>query len=298
MFSSLSELESVAEKRKLPISEIILENEIEQSGNTRETIIFEMQRRYAVMRRSIQQGINKPIHTLSGMTKGNAFRFNQWRNEHPRESICGDLLSRAVARALAVGEVNASMGCIVATPTAGSAGILPAVMTTLQDARHFSDDQMISALLTVSGVGIVIMNRAHVSGAAGGCQAETGSAAAMTAAGVVELLGGSPHQAVNAVAIALTNMLGLVCDPIAGLVEVPCIKRNAAAVGQAFIASELALAGIESVIPADEVIDAMEHIGARMDERLRETAQGGLAATPTGKKLAASIWNRMEKKES
>ena len=297
MFSSISELISLAEHLQLPISEIVLRTEIEQTGRTRQEILEEMTRRYAVMRRSIKQGISKPIHTLSGMTKGDAFRFNRWLNTNPDQCLCGGLLGQAVARSLAVGEVNASMGCIVATPTAGSAGILPAVLTTLQDARSFSDESMVSALFTASGVGIVIMNRAHVSGAAGGCQAETGSAAAMTAAGVVELLGGSPRQSAHAAALALTNMLGLVCDPIAGLVEVPCIKRNAAAVGQAFIAADLAMAGIESLIPADEVIDAMERIGTRMDERLRETAQGGLAASPTGKKLAASIWNRMDKKE-
>ena len=196
----------------------------------------------------------------------------------------------AVARAMAVNEVNAGMGCIVATPTAGSAGILPAVLLTLQEARGFGDEDLVRALFTASGIGAVIVRRAHVSGAAGGCQAETGSAACMAAGAAVELLGGTPHQSAHAVAITMKNMLGLVCDPVAGLVEVPCVKRNAAGAAQCFIAVDLALAGVESIIPADEVIDAMAQIGRRMDERFKETAQGGLAATPTGRRLARMVW--------
>jgi L-serine dehydratase len=191
---------------------------------------------------------------------------------------------------MAVNEVNAGMGCIVATPTAGSAGILPAVLLTLQEARGFGDEALVNALFTASGIGAVIFRRASVSGAAGGCQAETGSAAAMAAGAAVELLGGNPRQSAQAVAITMKNMLGLVCDPVAGLVEVPCVKRNAAGAAQCFIAVDLALAGVESVIPPDEVIDAMASIGRRMDERFKETAQGGLAATPTGRKLAEMVW--------
>ena len=162
---------------------------------------------------------------------------------------------------------------------------------TLQALRGFSDDHLVAALFTASGVGAVIVHRAHVSGAAGGCQAETGSAAAMAAAAAVELLGGAPHQSAHAVAITLKNMLGLVCDPVAGLVEVPCVKRNAAGTAQCFVAVDLALAGVESIIPPDEVIDAMAEIGRNMNERYRETAQGGLAATPTGKRLAKLVWD-------
>ncbi len=199
-------------------------------------------------------------------------------------------MARAMARAMSVNEVNAGMGCIVATPTAGSAGILPGVLLTLQEAHGLSDEQLVEALFTAGGLGGVIVRRAHVSGAAGGCQAETGSAAAMAAAAAVELLGGSPRQSAQAVAITLANMLGLVCDPVAGLVEIPCVRRNAAGVAQCFVAIDLALAGIASAIPADEVIDAMAGIGRQMDERLRETAQGGLAATPTGRRLAKEVW--------
>lgn len=191
---------------------------------------------------------------------------------------------------MAVNDINTEMGCIVATPTAGPAGILPAVLVTLQEERDFGDDQLVNALFTAGGIGAVIVSRAHVSGAEGGCQAETGSAAAMTAGAAAELLGGTPNQAAQAVAIALKNMLGLVCDPVAGLVEVPCVKRNAAGVAQCFVAVYLALAGVESVIPPDEVIDAMESLGRKMDVRFKETAQGGLAATPTGKRLAKLVW--------
>jgi L-serine dehydratase len=247
-----------------------------------------MRRRLEVMRHSTEQGLAQPIISLSGISGGSAYRFWNWLDDH--QPLTGPILSRALARAMAVNEVNAGMGCIVATPTAGSAGILPGVLLTLQEARGFTDDQLVAALFTASGIGAVIVRRAHVSGAAGGCQAETGSAAAMAAGAAVELLGGSPQQSAQAVAITLKNMLGLVCDPVAGLVEVPCVKRNAAGAAQCFIAVDLALAGVESVIPPDEVIDAMASIGRRMDERFRETAQGGLAATPTGKRLAQLVW--------
>ncbi|MFN8456804.1 MAG: L-serine ammonia-lyase, iron-sulfur-dependent, subunit alpha [Anaerolineae bacterium] len=288
MFDSMVEMIERAESVGQPLSEIVVQAEVAQSGETREAIWARMQRRLAVMRRSTEQGLAQPIISLSGISGGSAYRFWQWLDG--RQPLTGPILSRALARAMAVNEVNAGMGCIVATPTAGSAGILPGVLLTLQEARGFTDDQLVAALFTASGIGAVIVRRAHVSGAAGGCQAETGSAAAMAAGAAVELLGGTPQQSAQAVAITLKNMLGLVCDPVAGLVEVPCVKRNAAGAAQCFIAVDLALAGVESVIPADEVIDAMASIGRRMDERFRETAQGGLAATPTGKRLAQLVW--------
>ncbi|WP_343410845.1 L-serine ammonia-lyase, iron-sulfur-dependent, subunit alpha [Candidatus Amarolinea dominans] len=194
---------------------------------------------------------------------------------------------------MAVNEVNAGMGHC-ATPTAGSAGILPGVLLTLQAVRGFSDDDLVAALFTASGIGAVIIHRAHVSGAAGGCQAETGSAAAMAAGAAVELLGGTPHQSAHAVASALKNMLGVVCDPVAGLVECRASSATRGA-AQCFVAVDLALAGVESVIPPDEVIDAMAEIGRNMNERYRETAQGGLATTPTGKRLAKLVWSEKQK---
>lgn len=290
MFKSLERLVTQAEENNVPLHEIILRAEEQQSGSSRSALRDKMHARLEVMRKSANEGLHRPTQTLSGMAGGNAFQFANWLQTH--EPLTGPVLSRAIAHALSIGEINAGMGCIVATPTAGSAGIVPAVLLSLQERYQLSDDRLIDGLFTAGGVGIVITMRANVSGAAGGCQAETGSAAAMAAAAAVEVMGGVPRQAANAVAIVLKNMLGLVCDPVAGLVEVPCIKRNAAGVAQALVAVDLVMAGITSTIPADEVIDAMQRVGERMDERLRETAQGGLAATPTGRKLADEFWSR------
>ena len=290
MFSSIADMVQQAEKSQLPLSRLVQQSEAAQTDSSVEEIRARMQQRLEVMRRSAEQGVSKPIKSLSGISGGNAYRLWGWlQNNTP---VTGPILSRAVARAMAVNEVNAGMGCIVATPTAGSAGILPGVLLTLQETYDFTDDQLVDALFTAAGIGTVIVRRAHVSGAAGGCQAETGSAAAMAAGAAVELLGGTSHQSGQAVAITFKNMLGLVCDPVAGLVEVPCVKRNAAGAAQCFVAIDLALAGVESVIPPDEVIDAMASIGRRMDSRFKETAQGGLAATPTGKRLIQLLWDQ------
>jgi len=288
MFESVEELVQQAESREDSLAQVVIDAEIEQCSLACEEIRGRMQNRLDVMRASAEKGMQEPVQSLSGISGGNAYKFSQWLASN--QSITGPLLSQAVARGMAVNEVNAGMGCIVATPTAGSAGTLPAVLLTLQEAYQFSDEQLVEAMFVASGIGMVIVRRAHVSGAAGGCQAETGSAAAMAAAAAVFLLGGSPRQSAQAVAISLKNMLGLVCDPVAGLVEIPCVKRNAAAVAQCFVATDLAMAGVESVIPPDEVIDAMANIGRRMDDRFKETAQGGLAATPTGKRLAQMVW--------
>ncbi|HVZ50084.1 MAG TPA: L-serine ammonia-lyase, iron-sulfur-dependent, subunit alpha, partial [Gemmatimonadaceae bacterium] len=197
-------------------------------------------------------------------------------------SVFGDVL----ARALAVQEVNAAMGVIVAAPTAGGAGVLPAVLTGLAAARGVGDDRLIDALATAGLIGAVVAERASLSGAEGGCQAETGAAAGMAAGAATEMLGGSPRQVGHAVALAQQGTLGLVCDPLGGLVELPCVFRNATGAAIALAAVEMALAGVEFAIPADEVIDTMGEIGAAMDVRYRETAGGGLAATPTGRRLA------------
>jgi L-serine dehydratase len=288
MFNSMADMVAAAEAAGQRLAEVVIQAEAGQSQADPADLRRRMARRLEVMRRSADQGLAEPVMSLSGISGGNAHKFWYWLDDN--EPLTGPVLSRAVARAMAVNEVNAGMGCIVATPTAGSAGILPAVLLTLQEARGFSDEQLVDALFTASGIGAVIVFRAHVSGAAGGCQAETGSAAAMAAGAAVELLGGAPRQSAQAVAITMKNMLGLVCDPVAGLVEVPCVKRNAAGAAQCLVAVDLALAGVESVIPPDEVIDAMASIGRRMDVRFKETAQGGLAATPTGKKLAELVW--------
>jgi L-serine dehydratase len=289
MFDSIDQMVTLATNTGQPLYEVVIQAEMDHSGKSRASLLDRMHRRLEIMKHAAAQGIAEPVLSISGISGGNAFRFWNWL-EAGHVPLTGAVLSRAVARAMAVNEVNAGMGCIVATPTAGSAGILPAVLLTVQEARGLDDEQLVHALFTASGIGAVIVRRAHVSGAAGGCQAETGSAACMAAGATVELLGGTPRQSAQAVAITMKNMLGLVCDPVAGLVEVPCVKRNAAGAAQCFIAVDLAMAGVESVIPADEVIDAMAQIGKRMDERFKETAQGGLAATPTGRRLAQLVW--------
>ena len=195
-----------------------------------------------------------------------------------------------MTKALAVSQTNACMGRIVAAPTAGSCGILPSALLTISESRNIPNEDVVMALFTASAVGMVIANNASIAGAAGGCQAECGAASAMAAAAIVEICGGTPKMCEHACAIALKNILGLVCDPVAGLVEIPCIKRNAACVANAFVAAELALAGIESAIPADEVIIAMKKIGDAMSSTLKETAEGGLAVTPTGKKLCEKVF--------
>lgn len=289
MFESLQELVNESESTGQSLAEIVIVAEMENSGLGREEVRVKMSKRLQVMQQSAQQGLDKPIHSLSGISGGSAHKFWNWLDGN--KPVTGSVMSRAVARAMAVNEVNAGMGCIVATPTAGSAGILPATLISLQEEYRFTDDEIIDALFVASGIGMVVVNRANVSGAMGGCQAETGSAAAMAAGASVALLGGSPRQSIHAAGMTLKNMLGLVCDPVAGLVEVPCVKRNAAGVAQCFVAIDLAMAGVESVIPPDEVIDAMAQIGRVMHKDLKETGLGGLAATPTGRRLAKLVWD-------
>lgn len=240
------------------------------------------------MRESVQAGVAASGRSVSGLTGGEAKKYNDYIQQN--DSLLGGAAAKAAAYALAASCVNASMGIIVAAPTAGSCGILPGVLLSMQESRGFTDDEIASALLCAAGVGQVIAMRATLSGAEGGCQAECGSASAMAAAAVCELMGGSPEACCHAAALALKNSLGLVCDPVAGLVEVPCVKRNAVFAVAALTAADMALAGIRSAIPVDEVIDAMFSIGQAMPAALRETAKGGLAATPTGCRLKASLY--------
>ena len=240
------------------------------------------------MKECIEPGCDANLKSTSGLTGGSAFKMREV--SRAGNTLTGSMISGALFRALAVSELNASMGRIVAAPTAGSCGILPAAVLTLQEERGLSDEACVMALFTASAVGTVIAENASIAGAQGGCQAECGAAAAMAAAALTELSGGTPQMASDAVAIALKNILGLVCDPVAGLVEIPCIKRNASGVAGAFVAAELALAGIDSAIPADEVIWAMKKVGDAMSPALKETAEGGLAATPTGQKLYKKVF--------
>ena len=196
--------------------------------------------------------------------------------------LCGKFIGKVMEKALKTGESNACMKRIVAAPTAGSCGVVPAVFLTLEEEKHFSEEKMVEALYVAAGIGGVIANRAFLAGAAGGCQAEIGSASAMAAGGVAYLMGGDAVQISHAATLALKNLLGLACDPVAGLVEVPCVKRNVMGAVNAMTSSDMVMAGITSKIPPDEVIDAMRAIGRSMSEDIRETGKGGLAGTPTG----------------
>ena len=287
-YHSLSSLIQASVQEGWTISRLVLAQQAAQMEQTEEALYRKMEKTYRVMAASIEPGCRKNLRSTSGLTGGSAYKMRQV--SEAGKSLTGPLLSGALYRALAVSELNASMGRIVAAPTAGSCGILPAAVLTMEKDRGCSEKDCIMSLFTASAVGMIIANNASLAGAEGGCQAECGSAAAMAAAAITELAGGTPEMAGHAVAIALKNILGLVCDPVAGLVEIPCIKRNASGVAGAFVAAELALAGIESAIPADEVIWAMKKVGDAMSPALKETAEGGLAATPTGKKLHDQVF--------
>lgn len=282
MYRSLQDAVRDAEAQKKTLAQIALEAESRDQGRPIAEIRGALKRALDVMRGAIAQGLTGDLRSASGLVGGDAAKLHKGPAGPLAETPFRDVL----ARALAVQEVNAAMGVIVAAPTAGGAGVLPAVLTGLADARKLSDEKLVDALATAGLIGAVVAERASLSGAEGGCQAETGAAAAMAAGAATEMLGGIPAQVVNAVALAQQATLGLVCDPLGGLVELPCVFRNATGAAIALAAIEMALAGITFAIPADEVIDTMGEIGREMDVRYRETAGGGLAATPTGRRLA------------
>lgn len=282
-WSSLAEMAACAKEQGISLGRLVFLKEVRDTESQESTVFERMGKNWQVMKAAVEEGLNNPRKSRGGMIGGDGHKLAAFQKKG--NALSGDILN-AVSRSLGVAELNASMGKIVAAPTAGSCGIIPGVLTMLQEKLELSDEAIVYALFAASGIGLVIAQRASLSGAQGGCQAECGSAAAMAAAAAVELAGGTPFQALDAVAISLKNNLGLVCDPVAGLVEVPCAKRNALGAANALVAADMALAGIRSVIPADEVIGAMAEIGRAMPETLRETAQGGLAKTPTGVKLA------------
>lgn len=277
----------LAEQQGKKIGEIILAEQAEESDKSETELRERMAQNLRVMREAVSIGLMGNRKSLSGLVGGEAAKVETLRRSG--KSLIGERVNGAIARALAVVEVNASMGKIVAAPTAGSCGVLPAVLFTVEEALDASEEELVTALFTSAGIGMIIADRANVSGAEGGCQAEIGSAAGMAAAAAVELAGGSPKDTAHAAAIAMKSFLGLVCDPVAGLVEVPCVKRNATAATVALAAAEMVLAGIDSAIPLDEVIDAMNEIGKQMPCSLKETAQGGLAITPTGRRIQADF---------
>lgn len=287
-YLSIAELVDQATAQGARISQIVLRDQAEQMDTEPQVLFRKMRENYHVMQESIQKGADPDIKSTSGLTGGDAWKL--YSVYEKKKSLTGSFMAGAMWRALAVSELNAAMGRIVAAPTAGSCGILPAAIVTMQEEYSLDEYDCVMALFTASAVGMVIGNNASLAGASGGCQAECGSASAMAAAAIVELAGGTPQMSGEACAIAIKNILGLVCDPVAGLVEIPCIKRNAGGVTTAFMAAELALAGITSHIPADETILAMKRVGDTMPASLRETAEGGLAMTPTGQALNTRVF--------
>lgn len=289
-FAYICELIELASKQEQPISAIVRQYEIERSQSTADQVQQSMEVNLRVMREAVISGLQGKEKSASGLIGGDASRLFQRMEQG--QTVSGQSISRAAAYALAVSEVNAAMGRIVACPTAGSCGILPGALLAAAELLNASDEQVVNALFTAAGIGIVIAENASISGAQGGCQAECGSAAAMAAGAIVEMAGGTPKQVGHALALALKSTLGLVCDPVAGLVEVPCVKRNAFGAVQAVLAADLALSGVESVIPADEVIAAMYEIGLAMPSSLRETSQAGLAKTKAAKAIEERLYGK------
>ncbi len=288
LFKSIKELVNLAEEREQKISDIMIDFEMKNSELSKEEVVKRMEYSLQVMREAIDKGLTEDIRSRSGLIGGDAKKLSEYINNG--KFLSGEYILKAVSRAVATSEVNAAMGVIVATPTAGSVGVLPGVIFSAAEKLHANEESMVRALFTAGAIGIVIANNAFISGAAGGCQAEIGSATGMAAAAVVEMAGGTPRQSAEAMGIALKNLLGLTCDPVAGLVEVPCVKRNAMGAALAMISADMALAGITSVIPPDEVVEAMYRIGCAMPLALKETAMGGLAITPTAKMLEFKIF--------
>lgn len=286
----MEELLKQCGEKSLGIGELMLEWEASKTGRSRKEIFDKMKERLLRMKDAVEAGIEDNSTAPSGISGGDAYLMQQYKEKG--NYLMGSITVDAMKYAFATSETNARMGVIVATPTAGSAGILPGCIFALKENTDIPFDELVMGLFTASAIGYVIANRAFISGAAGGCQAEVGSAVAMAAAAIVEMNGGLPAQAVHAAAMGLKSLLGLVCDPVAGLVEVPCIKRNVIGTSIAFTAAEMALAGIQSRIPCDEVIGAMYDIGKNMPRTLKETALGGLAATPTGEKLKEKIMGK------
>lgn len=288
MFKTIAELIEITESKDIAISEVMILKEMDVTGKSREAIFSQMEQNLDVMEAAVERGIKEGVKSRSGLTGGDAVLLQNYIKTG--KSLAGETLLDAVSKAVATNEVNAAMGTICATPTAGSAGVVPGTLFGLKDKLNPTKEQMVRYLFTSGAFGFVVANNAFISGAAGGCQAEVGSATGMAAAAIVELAGGSPKQSAEAMAIALKNMIGLICDPVAGLVEVPCVKRNAIGASTAIVSADMALAGITSRIPCDEVIDAMYKVGQRMPTAFKETAEGGLADTPTARALEAKIF--------
>ena len=285
-----AELLKICKENNFSLAEYAIQYEMESKNCTREDVIKGMEKVLQVMKEAANEGQEKKVYSVSGLIGGDAYKLKKYLEKG--NTLTGDVMVGAMARALSCSEVNASMGRIVACPTAGSCGILPAVILTIGERLNLSDEELIQGLLASSAVGMIIAQNATLAGAEGGCQAECGSAAAMGAAATVEMMGGTPEMALDAGAIVFKNILGLVCDPIAGLVEVPCAKRNFAGAVSALTTADLVMAGIHSKIPFDDTVEAMYRVGKSLPASLRETALGGLAITKTGLKLKEKVFGK------
>lgn len=287
MYNNMQELLELCKEKKSPLWKVILENEKQISECTEEEIWSNLKSRYAVMGEAAKKARKEPLSTAGNLISGVAFKQQAYSEK--KGTICGPFINRVMAYALSCSEVNAAMGKICAAPTAGACGIVPAVLLGFAEEKKLERAIVLQGLMTASGIGAIIMKNATVSGAEGGCQAECGVAAAMAASAAVEMSGGTPDQALHACSIALMNITGLVCDPVAGLVQVPCAQRNASQAVNALLSADLALGGMESIIPADQVVDAMYRVGKLLPYQLKETALGGLAQTSRGKELLNEI---------
>ena len=276
-FKSAAELLALCEARQLLISEVMRQREVQLGEMMAEAVNARMQKAWEIMQSSARIPVREPIRSMGGLIGGEARKLEA--HFQAGKNICGAVLQRAITYSMAVLETNASMGLIVAAPTAGSAGVVPGLLLALQECNAFSDAQIVDAMFNAGAVGYLAMRNATVAGAVGGCQAEVGVASAMAASAATELLGGTPVQCLDAASTVLMNMLGLVCDPVGGLVEYPCQNRNAAGVANALTAAEMSLAGIHQLIPFDQMLEAMFVVGKRLPAELRETALGGCAAT-------------------
>lgn len=286
-FKSGQELLTICTQHNLPISEVMYTRELTCGSLTAEQVDQKLNEILSIMRNAVNEPLTAPKRSIGGLIGGEAKRVADFGKTD--KSICGSLMSMAISYSMAVLEVNASMGLIVAAPTAGSSGVLPGVLLALQDSRHLTDEALHAGLLNASAIGYLLMRNSSVSGAEAGCQAEVGAASAMAASAVVELMGGTPAMCLQAAVIAISNLLGMVCDPIAGLVESPCQSRNSVGAANAVTCAELALAGVTHPVPFDEMAEAMLRVGRSIPFELRETAMGGCAGTPTGCALGCSI---------
>ena len=287
-FKNAKELLTLCQDHQLPISEIMRQREIIVSETTDESVNSRMARVLEIMKDAAFSPVKTPVKSMGGLIGGEAQKLS--RHLASGKGICGNVLEKAITYAMATLETNASMGLIVASPTAGSAGIVPGLLLALQEVYDFSDEDIQKALFNAGAIGYLAMRNATVAGAVGGCQAETGVAAAMAASAATELMGGTPLQCTYAASTVLMNMLGLVCDPVGGLVEYPCQNRNASGVAIALVAAEMSLAGITQLIPLDEMITIMFTVGKKLPAELRETALGGCATAPSACESCHMCW--------